>query len=138
MQFRRVGRRVQVLRYEGYDPIEKRSRVRMVGSYDWETLTPDESLLKRLNDAERAELESRINAERMRRDRENRVRMAECLPDVLRMAADTLLNDGWMPDEGWAADVKAAWATLRRAMRRRSATFPPPVETPRPGAGSPR
>ena len=50
MQFKRQGRRVQVLAYRGYDKEKRRAIVKMMGSYDVYSYEPSDGLIDSLTD----------------------------------------------------------------------------------------
>ena len=60
MQFKRVGNRIQLLAYEGYDKAKKRARVRMLGAFSAYSPRPDEKLISKLDPEQRAELDAWI------------------------------------------------------------------------------
>jgi hypothetical protein len=58
MQFKRVGRKIQVLAYRGYDKEKRRSIVQLLGTIDAHSFEPSEGLLDNLTFDEKIELQS--------------------------------------------------------------------------------
>jgi len=72
MQFKKVGQRIQVLRYEGYDKDRRRAIVKMVGSVHNRTFEPTVGLIESLTDDERVELDEFIERKRKSSEDERR------------------------------------------------------------------
>ncbi len=58
MQFKKVGKKIQVLAYRGYDKEKRRSIVQLLGTLDAYTLEPSTGLLDSLTVDEKIELQS--------------------------------------------------------------------------------
>ena len=72
MQFKRQGRRVQVLAYRGYDKEKRRAIVKMMGSIDAYSYEPSDGLIENLTDEEKKELQSYIETERQAAEKRSR------------------------------------------------------------------
>jgi len=64
MQFKRQGKKIQVLAYRGYDKEKRRAIIKMLGSLDAYSFDAQVSLLNNLTDDEKIELQSYIENER--------------------------------------------------------------------------
>jgi hypothetical protein len=58
MQFKKVGKKIQVLAYRGYDSEKRRSIVQLLGTLDAYSLEPSLGLLDNLTTEEKTELQS--------------------------------------------------------------------------------
>lgn len=121
MQFKKVGQRIQVLRYSGYDREKRHSIVRMIGSFPVSTGSiadlPDE-LSRELTDDEKNEVQKYIEKRKVA-DRKKRLRSsASGVSDTLRNAAQAL-NDGVFDgDETWAHDVWMQMRDMQKALKK--------------------
>jgi len=109
MQFKRQGRRVQVLAYRGYDKEKRRAIVKMMGSYDVYSYEPSDGLIDSLTDDEKKELQSHIETERQEAEKRSR--------------------------QYSATDTWAAIEALTKAMRK--AGYPKPRKAPQKAADAP-
>ena len=140
MQFKKVGGKIQVLAYRGYDNQKKRAITRMLGSMSAYTFTPTDGLLDSMTVEEREELQSYIQTERQAVEKKSRHDAAKPAALRINMAADALKAGDFQPDEAWAAKVWSAMDELGKALRR--AGHPKPKKTrqkapeaPMPGQG---
>jgi len=124
MQFREAKGRIQVLAYAGYDKEKRRSVVQLLGSIDKYDLTPTDTLLERMTDEQKKELQSYIGRERQLRDEASKRGTARYLHSQIKTVADSLTKEVFVPDAAWADQVYAAVDELTKAMRR--AGFPRP------------
>lgn len=60
MQFKEVGKRIQVLAYRGYDKEKKRAVVKLLGSFNKYSYEMSDGLEESLTDAEKEEVQSYI------------------------------------------------------------------------------
>lgn len=135
MQFKRQGRRVQVLAYRGYDKERRRAIVKMMGSYDAYSYEPSDGLIYSLTDEEKKELQSHIKTERQEAEKRNRQYSAKFAASQIKEVADTIQGGDFEPSEAWAADTWAAIEALAKAMRK--AGYPKPRKTPQKAAEAP-
>lgn len=128
MQFKRQGRRVQVLAYRGYDKEKRRAIVKMMGSIDVYSYEPSDGLIENLTDEEKTELQSYIETERQSAEKRIRQYSAKSAASRIKEVADTIQGGDFEPSEAWAADTWAAIEALTKAMRK--AGYPRPRKAP--------
>lgn len=135
MQFKRQGRRVQVLAYRGYDKEKRRAIVKMMGSYDVYSYEPSDGLIDSLTDDEKKELQSHIETERQEAEKRSRQYSAKSAASRIKEVVDTIQGGDFEPSEAWAADTWAAIEALTKAMRK--AGYPKPRKAPQKAADAP-
>jgi len=135
MQFKRQGRRVQVLAYRGYNKEKHRAIVKMMGSYDVYSYKPSDGLINSLTDDEKKELQSHIEKERQEAEKRNRQYYAKSAASQIKEVADMIQGDDFEPSEAWAADTWAAIETLTKALRK--AGYNKPRKAPKKAADAP-
>lgn len=135
MQFKRQGRRVQVLAYRGYDKEKRRAIVKMMGSYDVYSYEPSDGLIISLTNKEKKELQSHIETKRQESEKFNRQHFAKLAASRIKEVADTIQGGDFEPSEAWAADTWAAIEALNKAMRK--AGHPKPRKAPKKAADAP-
>lgn len=135
MQFKRQGRRVQVLAYRGYDKQKRRAIVKMMGSIDAYSYEPSDGLIDNLTDEEKKELQSYIETERQAAEKLSRQYSAKSAASRIKEVADTIRGGDFEPSEAWAADTWAALDELSKAMRK--AGYPKPRKAPKKAADAP-
>lgn len=135
MQFKRQGRRVQVLAYRGYDKEKRRAIIKMMGSIDVYSYEPPDNLIKNLTDDEKTELQSYIQKERQAAEKKSRQYSAKSAASRIAEVADTIKAGDFEPSEAWAADTWAAIDALTKAMRK--AGYSKPRKAPQKAAEAP-
>ena len=135
MQFKRQGRRVQVLAYRGYDKEKRRAIVKMMGSYDVYSYEPSDGLIDSLTDDEKKELQSHIETERQEAEKRSRQYSAKSAASRIKEVADTIQGGDFEPSEAWAADTWAAIEALTKVMRK--AGYPKPRKATQKAADAP-
>ena len=135
MQFKRQGRRVQVLAYRGYDKEKRRAIVKMMGSIDVYSYEPSDGLIDSLTDEEKKELQSHIETERQEAEKRSRQYSAKSAASRIVEVADTIKAGDFEPSEAWAADTWAAIEALTKAMRK--AGYPKLRKAPQKAADAP-
>ena len=135
MQFKRQGRRVQVLAYRGYDKEKRRAIVKMMGSIDVYSYEPSGGLIENLTDEEKTELQSYIETERQAAEKRSRVYYAKSAASRIVEVDDTIKAGDFEPSEAWAADTWAAIEALTKAMRK--AGYPKLRKAPQKAADAP-
>ena len=135
MQFKRQGRRVQVLAYRGYDKEKRRAIVKMMGSIDVYSFEPSDSLIENLTDEEKTELQSYIETERQAAEKRSRQYFANSAASRIKEVADTIQGGDFEPSEAWAADTWAAIEALTKVMRK--AGYPKPRKATQKAADAP-
>ena len=135
MQFKRQGRRVQVLAYRGYDKEKRRAIVKMMGSIDVYSYELSGGLVENLTDEEKTELQSYIETERQAAEKRSRVYYAKSAASRIVEVADTIKAGDFEPSEAWAADTWAAIEALTKAMRK--AGYPKLRKAPQKAADAP-
>lgn len=118
MQFKRQGRRIQVLAYRGYDKDKRRAIVKMVGSLDGYSFTPSDGLIDSLTAEENKELQSYIEKERQSSKDRIRQSVTQYVASQIKTAADSLTAGEFAPSDTWAAETWAAIDALSKAMRK--------------------
>jgi hypothetical protein len=87
MQFRKVGKRIRVLAYRGYDKDKRQSVIKMLGSFDAYTHETPVELLDNLNDEEKAELKDYINGlKQQSSERYEQILISHLGRDVVKVA----------------------------------------------------
>ena len=124
MQFREAKGRIQVLAYAGYDKEKRRSVVQLLGSMDKYDLKPTDTLLERMTDEQKKELQSYIEKERQLRAEASKRRAARYLHSQIKTVADSLTTGVYEPDADWTAELYQAIDELTAKMRK--AGFPRP------------
>lgn len=132
MQFKRQGRRTQVLAYRGYDKEKRRAIVKMMGSIDVYSYEPSDGLIENLTDEEKTELQSYIETERQSAEKQSRQYSVKSAARRINEVADTIKAGDFQPDEAWAAKVWSAMDALARELRR--AGHPKPKKMPQKAA----
>lgn len=127
MQFKQVGRRIQVLAYRGYDREKKRAVVKLLGSFSRYLPEIDSDLDAALDDAERAEVQSYIEKIRQSSDLNERQYQVKYAASGIARAADSLKLDEIQCTEEQAAAMFEAMATLSRALKKRGFKRPRPA-----------
>ena len=135
MQFKRQGRRVQVLAYRGYDKEKRRAIVKMMGSIDVYSFEPSDGLIENLTDEEKTELQSYIETERQAAEKRSRQYFANSAASRIKEVADTIQGGDFEPSEAWAADTWAAIEALTKVMRK--AGYPKPRKATQKAADAP-
>jgi len=118
MQFREAKGRIQVLAYRGYDKEKRRSVVQLLGSIDKYDLKPTDTLLERMTDEQKQELQSYIKNERQSRDEASKRGAARYLHSQIKTVADSLTTGVYEPDAAWADQVYQAIDELTAKMRK--------------------
>lgn len=118
MQFKRQGRRIQVLAYRGYDKDKRRAIVKMIGSLDGYTFEPSDGLIDSMTAEEKEELQSYIEKERLSKKNSMRQSFTHTIASQMKTAADCLTAGEFAASDTWATDVWAAIDALSKAMRK--------------------
>ena len=124
MQFREAKGRIQVLAYAGYDKEKRRSVVQLLGSIDKYDLTPTDTLLERMTDEQKQELQAYIDKKRQAQKNFALQSNAKYIDSHITKVTDSLTKEVFVPDAAWASRVYAAVDELTKAMRK--AGFPRP------------
>jgi uncharacterized protein YnzC (UPF0291/DUF896 family) len=126
MQFKRVGGRIQVLGYAGYDKEKKRAKVEYLGSMDAYTLNFELSdvLNRSLTDSEASDVQSYIQAERQSREKTSRQSAILDADSRLHRLTDCIHDKGndITPEKAaqiWAALEQVEAALADRGFKRR-------------------
>lgn len=139
MQFKEVGKKIQVLAYEGYDKEKRRSVIRMKGSIDRYTYELTDGLLESLTDEQKKELQEYIDNKRQKDEKRSMRASAlyadssiERVTDAIKAAED----GGYLGelDVEWARRTWAALDALGKELKRlgypKSRTLPKAPEKP--------
>lgn len=119
MQFKKVGGRVQVLAYRGYDKDKKRSVVQLLGTMNAYTLEPSSGLLEKLTDDEKTELQSYKETVRQQEQKQydsysvlNTASRIESISKLLETPENYPLN------QQWGEEVWLALGKLQKALKK--------------------
>lgn len=126
MQFRKQGRRIQVLAYRGYSREKKRAVVKLLGSFDAYSLSVPDELTSSLSDDERSKLQSHIDSLRQTRTSSVQQFSLGNLPRHIKELSDSLTS-GKLEchmNEQYASELHEAFASLTKALRKRGVKRP--------------
>lgn len=90
MQFRKVGGKIQVVEYAGYDKEKKRSVVKMVGTLDRYSLRITDELKSKLTAEQEKEIQQYIETETQRKQRETDSAYINICDSQIRKMADCI------------------------------------------------
>lgn len=109
MQFKKAGKRIQVLAYRGYDKEKRRAIVKLMGSLDVRTYEIAEGFLfDELTGNERDEFDGYIAEALTRKAREDEIGAAENLAANIDKAIRAI-KDGFVSENpSWKSDVLAS------------------------------
>ena len=130
MQFKKMGRRVQVLAYRGYDKDKRRAIIKMMGSYDVHSYEPSDGLIESLTDDEKKELQSHIEKERHEAEKWRRQYSAKNAYSQINDVAGVISSGDFVPSEEWIAKTWDAIGALSKAMRRAGYRRPGKAKVP--------
>jgi hypothetical protein len=129
MQFRKVGKRIRVLAYRGYDKDKRQSVIKMLGSFDAYTHETPVELLDNLNDEEKAELKDYINGlKQQSSERYEQILISHLGRDVVKVAR-LILDENSTQSEQWGNEMWAALETMQKSLKK--AGFKRPVKQPK-------
>jgi len=122
MQFKRRGKKIQVLAYEGYDKEKKRAIVKLKGTLDARNFEPTERLLNNLTVEQKDELQSYINNRRQElKDWSLKNTIIE-ISDELKKSAKALEKNLFELNDEKAKEIYDAIDDLKKAMRKKGFT----------------
>lgn len=131
MQFKKVGGRIQVLAYRGYDKEKRRSKIQLLGTMNAYTLEPSSGLLDNLTDEEKKELQS--YQEKTRQQEKKQYDSSSILYIASHIErVSTLLEtpENYPVTEQWGDGVWFALEKLQKALKK--AGHPKPKKAPKP------
>jgi len=118
MQFKKLGNRIQVLAYRGYDKVKKRAVIKVQGSIVVGSYELSDGLLNNLTDEEKIELQSYINIERQSEYKKVRLCEAQELASLIKKVSDTIKEGDFAVSPTWAADALESMAQLTKTLRK--------------------
>lgn len=124
MQFKRSGRRIQVLAYRGYDREKKRGIVKLLGSMDAYTYEMGAGLADTLTAEEKSEVQAYIENKRKSEQESHQRYVAQTLAERMNDVAESIDTETFKGSDGWAAETWAALDHLAKTLRK--AGFPRP------------
>lgn len=127
MQFRKNGKRINVLAYRGYNKEKRYSIIKSLGTLDAYTLEPTVELINNLTEDEKIELQSYINRQIQYREKIDIQYIADNLYCSIEKVTTLLKSKDFELADDWGAKVWAAWDSLAREMRK--AGFKRPSKT---------
>jgi len=122
MQFKKRGKKIQVLAYEGYDKEKKRAIVKSKGTIDAHTLEPTERLLNNLTVEQKEELQSYIDSERQKSEDSKLEREIIDISKNLTKSAKALEKNLYELSDKKARKIYEAMDLLKKAMRKKGFT----------------
>jgi hypothetical protein len=126
MQFKKMGKRIQILAYRGYDKDKRRSVIKMVGSFDAYTLEASAELLESLTDDEKIELQSYIENVRQGHKKEyDSLRVSMIGKDITKVSELIQSEECDNLSAQWANEAWLAMDKLQKALRKRGLNRPP-------------
>ena len=129
MQFRKVGKRIRVLAYRGYDKDKRQSVIKMLGSFDAYTHETPAELLDNLNDEEKAELKDYISGlKQQSSERYEQILISHLGRDVVKVAG-LILDENSTQSEQWGNEMWSALETMQKSLKK--AGFKRPVKQPK-------
>ena len=129
MQFKKVGKRIQVLAYRGYDTEKRRAVVRMLGSFDAYTYETPAELLDNLSDEEKAELKDYISGLKQQSSEQYEQMLISHLGRDVVKVAGLILDENSRQSEQWGNEMWAALETMQKSLKK--AGFKRPVKQPK-------
>lgn len=127
MMYKRIGSRIEVRRYEGYDKDKKRSDVKLLGSFNAHTLDPAPELLAKLTDEQKAELQSYIDGIKQEQEDRSLQYAVKLASQYIKKACDSI-RKGVVTDDAEITELANATTELNRLLgnlKRRKKTAPP-------------
>lgn len=117
MQFKKVGDRIQILAYVGYDKEKRRAKVQMVGSLRAYSPFIDDELRSKLNDEQLKEVQAYIDEKKEADLFESDKFALEYLPKSLNRGARLVRDERFCIDEKNANAIFEAMDDLKKALR---------------------
>ena len=117
MQFKKVGDRIQILAYVGYDKEKRRAKVQMVGSLRAYSPLIDDELRSKLNDEQLKEVQAYIDEKKEADLFESDKFALEYLPKSLNRGARLIRDERFCIDEKNANAIFEAMDDLKKALR---------------------
>lgn len=131
MQFKKVGGRIQVLAYRGYDKEKRRSIIKLLGTMNAYTFEPSSGLFEALTDEEKKELQA--YQEKIRQQEKKQYDSSSILYVASHIEKiSTLLEtpENYPVSEQWGDGVWFALEKLQKALKK--AGHPKPKKAPKP------
>lgn len=117
MQFKKVGDRIQILAYVGYDKEKRRAKVQMVGSLRAYSPFIDDELRSKLNEEQLKEVQAYIDEKKEADLFESDKFALEYLPKALNRGARLVRDERFCIDEKNANAIFEAMDDLKKALR---------------------
>lgn len=118
MQFKKVGNRIQVLAYRGYDKEKKRAIIKMLGSLNAYSYRPSDGLTDDMTDEEKEELQTYIKESRQADDNYMLQSATERLDSNIKKVSDSLAEDNHYMTDEISVRLYDAMSDLQKSMRR--------------------
>jgi hypothetical protein len=133
MQFKKIGGRVQVLAYRGYDKEKRRSVVQLLGTMNAYTFEPSVGLLEKLTDDEKTELQSykeKIRQQEQKQYDSHSVLHIDSRIDIVSKLLETPEN--YSLNQQWGDGVWLALDKLQKALKKAGHQKPKKAPKPKP------
>ena len=118
MQFKKAGRKIQVLAYRGYDKEKKRAVVKMLGSLDDYDYKPTDGLIESLTDDEKKELQSYIENDKQSKEKQRRQSSVKYIHSHIDFASDSLTKHGATLSDSEAGRLWESIDALGKALKK--------------------
>lgn len=118
MQFKRGGRRIQVLAYRGYDREKRRAIVKLLGSMDAYTYEMSAALANTLTAEEKSEVQAYIENKRKSEQESHQRYVAQTLAERMNDVAESIDTEMFKGSDDWAVGVWAALERLKKSLRK--------------------
>lgn len=119
MQFKEVGKVIQIHRYAGYDKVKKRAVVSMIGSLSRFSFNPSDGLMEKLTDKEKEELQSYIETERQSDSKNKRQSYINSAATLIKWTSDSLRSDDTTVTSQQADEIWENLAVLQKELKKR-------------------
>lgn len=119
MQFKKVGDRIQILAYVGYDKEKRRAKVQMIGSMSYYAPFINEELRSKLNDEQVAEVQVYIDERKEKESFENEKLHLEYMPSSLNRGARIIRDERFDISENKANAIFEALDEIKKALKER-------------------
>ena len=119
MQFKKVGDRVQVIKYDGYDKVKKRAITSILCSFSKDALIAPTEFMSELTIAQYNEIQSYIEKAWQSALLTNRLLAVKTAASRIDKIADCLSSDELPLDSNQAEEIWVALGKVQRALRKR-------------------
>lgn len=119
MQFKKVGDRIQILAYVGYDKEKRRAKVQMIGSMSYYAPCINEELRSKLTDEQVAEVQVYIDERKEKESFENEKLHLQYMSSSLNRGARIIRDERFDITEDKAKAIFEALEEIKKALKER-------------------